>query len=132
MSTQLLCTGQTPNTALLRELLPDSIVPEGAGKGMARVSRTMQVIVPRTAKKDSDAAKQLQGQLARLSIPEDPILTGSALPDESEVPYPHLFAVGDAADAFGAIKAGHTAHFQVSSGGLGGEKTFVVFTSVCV
>lgn len=26
--------------------------------------------------------------------------------------YPHLFAIGDAADAFGAIKAGHTAYYQ--------------------
>jgi NADPH-dependent 2,4-dienoyl-CoA reductase/sulfur reductase-like enzyme len=26
--------------------------------------------------------------------------------------YPHLFAIGDAADAFGAIKAGHTAYHQ--------------------
>ncbi len=28
-------------------------------------------------------------------------------------PYPHIFAVGDAADAFGAIQAGHTAYAQV-------------------
>ena len=27
-------------------------------------------------------------------------------------PYPHIFVVGDAADAFGAIKAGHTAYWQ--------------------
>ena len=27
-------------------------------------------------------------------------------------PYPHVFVVGDAADAFGAIKAGHTAYWQ--------------------
>lgn len=28
-------------------------------------------------------------------------------------PYPNIFVVGDAADAFGAIKAGHNAYFQV-------------------
>jgi apoptosis-inducing factor 2 len=28
------------------------------------------------------------------------------------VPYPHLFCVGDSADAYGAIKAGHTAYWQ--------------------
>jgi hypothetical protein len=32
--------------------------------------------------------------------------------DEEETPYPHIFVVGDAADAFGALKAGHTAYFQ--------------------
>lgn len=32
-----------------------------------------------------------------------------ALPD---TPYPHIFVVGDSADAFGAIKAGHTAYWQ--------------------
>ena len=31
------------------------------------------------------------------------------LPD---TPYGHIFAIGDAADAFGAIKAGHTAYWQ--------------------
>ena len=29
-----------------------------------------------------------------------------------ETPYGHIFAIGDAADAFGAIKAGHTAYWQ--------------------
>lgn len=29
-----------------------------------------------------------------------------------ETPYPHIFVIGDAADAFGAIKAGHTAYWQ--------------------
>ena len=32
-------------------------------------------------------------------------------PEES-TPYPHIFAIGDAADAFGSIKAGHCAYFQ--------------------
>ncbi len=29
------------------------------------------------------------------------------------VVYPHMFAIGDAADSFGAINAGHNAYFQV-------------------
>lgn len=29
-------------------------------------------------------------------------------------PYPHVFVIGDAADAFGAIQAGHNAYYQVS------------------
>ncbi|KZP24014.1 FAD/NAD(P)-binding domain-containing protein [Athelia psychrophila] len=31
---------------------------------------------------------------------------------EEYTPYPHLFAIGDAADSFGAINAGHTAYYQ--------------------
>ena len=36
-------------------------------------------------------------------------------PEESAepTPYPHIFAIGDAADAFGAINAGHIAYRQV-------------------
>lgn len=30
-------------------------------------------------------------------------------------PYPNIFVIGDAADAFGAIPAGHTAYHQVRS-----------------
>ena len=29
-------------------------------------------------------------------------------------PYPNIFAIGDVADAFGAIPAGHTAYYQVT------------------
>ncbi|KAJ7071559.1 hypothetical protein C8F01DRAFT_1111045 [Mycena amicta] len=31
---------------------------------------------------------------------------------EESTPYPHIFVVGDAADAFGAIPAGHNAYYQ--------------------
>lgn len=34
--------------------------------------------------------------------------------EEEDAAYPHIFVVGDAADAFGALKAGHTAYWQVS------------------
>ncbi|OCH85873.1 iron uptake cluster protein [Obba rivulosa] len=78
----LLCTGQTPNTALLKDLLPDAIIPEGPSKGMVRVKRTMQVA------EDEEDDTHLH------------------------VPHPHIFAIGDAADAFGAINAGHTAYHQ--------------------
>jgi hypothetical protein len=30
-----------------------------------------------------------------------------------ETPYPHIFVIGDAADAFNALKAGHNAYYQV-------------------
>lgn len=31
---------------------------------------------------------------------------------EETTPFPHIFVIGDAADAFGAIKAGHNAYYQ--------------------
>jgi hypothetical protein len=34
--------------------------------------------------------------------------------DLEHTPYPHLFVTGDAADAFGAIPAGHNAYAQVT------------------
>ncbi|KAH7925986.1 FAD/NAD(P)-binding domain-containing protein [Leucogyrophana mollusca] len=52
-------------------------------KGMARVLQTMQ-----------------------LSVPPSPPTSGS------ETMYPHIFVVGDAADAFDALNAGHTAYYQ--------------------
>ena len=112
---KLLCTGQTPNTALLREALPDAIVPEGPSKNMVRVSRTMQVAVPRRTREASadTSVEQVQDKLAQVSIAETPVPTEAESPERVDVPHPHLFAIGDAADAFGAIKAGHTAHFQV-------------------
>ncbi|EKM51005.1 uncharacterized protein PHACADRAFT_187619 [Phanerochaete carnosa HHB-10118-sp] len=101
-------------TDLLREALPDAIVPDGPSKDMVRVSRTMQVAVCRqTREAQEDASVEgLQDVLARVSIAESFAPTSLAVPEEVEVPYPHLFAVGDVADAFGAIKAGHTAHYQ--------------------
>ncbi|GBE85966.1 iron uptake cluster protein [Sparassis latifolia] len=84
----VLCTGQIPNTNLFGKMLPDAIVPDGPSKGMIRVQRTMQVAL---------ASKE--------HVP------GGVSPQLS-VPYPHLFAIGDAADAFGAIKSGRSAHSQ--------------------
>ncbi|KAF8994272.1 hypothetical protein BDQ17DRAFT_1367175 [Cyathus striatus] len=74
----LLCTGQSPNTELLRAMDPAVI---GDNK-LVKVLRSMQL-----------------GLVARSD-------------DDQESPYPNIFAIGDAADAFGAIAAGHTAHYQ--------------------
>ncbi|KIJ58471.1 hypothetical protein HYDPIDRAFT_102602, partial [Hydnomerulius pinastri MD-312] len=84
----VLCTGQTPNTSLLRAMDPRTIDPE---TGLVRVLRSMQVSV----RPSPEAEAEAEG-------------SGS----EPETPYPHLFAIGDAADAFGAINAGHTAYYQ--------------------
>ncbi|KAJ7902414.1 hypothetical protein B0H13DRAFT_2274944 [Mycena leptocephala] len=43
----------------------------------------------------------------------EPVLTPKADEDEEQTtPYPHIFAIGDAADAFGALPAGHNAWAQ--------------------
>ncbi|KAI0704668.1 iron uptake cluster protein [Earliella scabrosa] len=124
----LLCTGQTPNTALLREAFPASVISDGPDKGMARVRRTMQLAEPVPEADLPDALSQLS-----LSADSTPELSPSASPepaspttsDEEEEAPPaivedphtrvaaeHVFVVGDAADAFGAINAGHNAFFQ--------------------
>ncbi|TBU25248.1 iron uptake cluster protein [Dichomitus squalens] len=86
----LLCTGQTPNTALLREAFPESVIPDGPDRGMARVRRTLQLAKPAPV----DALPEIE---------EDPA---------TRVAAEHVFAIGDAADAFGAVNAGHNAFFQ--------------------
>lgn len=84
---QLLCTGQRPNTGILAQAIPEAVIADGSKKGLVRIARTMQIAAPF---KGAD---------------------GSA--DGFQVVNPNLFAIGDAADAFGAIKAGHTAFMQV-------------------
>ncbi|CAE6493754.1 unnamed protein product [Rhizoctonia solani] len=82
----LLCTGQMPNTDLMRKLAPLAVDEK---TGLIKVLRTMQVGLP-------------QAQF-----------TAQGGDNTGEVmTMPHIYAIGDAADAFGAIKAGHTAHWQ--------------------
>ncbi|TFK45782.1 FAD/NAD(P)-binding domain-containing protein [Heliocybe sulcata] len=100
----LLCTGQTPNTGLMADLLPDAIVPSGENKGLIRVRRTLQVAVPRRLLPLDDALT--------LDTTTSQAVTSRLANDGLETAYPHVFAIGDAADAFGAIKAGHNAHWQ--------------------
>ncbi|KAG5729559.1 Apoptosis-inducing factor like protein [Termitomyces sp. T112] len=102
----LMCTGQTPNTGLLKEFDPATVNPDNS---LARILRTMQLSVltaPLTSTGElEDALKQVIISEAAASIPtlEEPPM---------ETPYPHIFVVGDAADAFGAIAAGHNAYYQ--------------------
>ena len=127
---QLLCTGQTPNTALLREAFPASVISDGPDKGMARVRRTMQLAEPVPETELPDALERLSlsaGSTPELSPspstspePESPTTSDEeeeAPPAIVEDPHTrvaaeHVFVVGDAADAFGAINAGHNAFFQ--------------------
>ncbi|CAE6530100.1 unnamed protein product [Rhizoctonia solani] len=81
----LLCTGQSPNTALLRDLAPQAV---DDNTGLVKVLKTMQVDLPDSKFVAQDGTTQI----------------GTTMP--------HIYAVGDSADAFGAIKAGHTAFAQ--------------------
>ncbi|OSX62710.1 hypothetical protein POSPLADRAFT_1056076 [Postia placenta MAD-698-R-SB12] len=85
----LLCTGQKPNTALMAQAVPDAVK---SSTGLIRVSRTMQVAVPATS--HTEPSSQADGRV--------------------NIPYPHLFAIGDSADAFGAINSGRSSAFQAN------------------
>ncbi|PCH37344.1 hypothetical protein WOLCODRAFT_167436 [Wolfiporia cocos MD-104 SS10] len=61
-----------------------------------RVKRTMQVAVPNNP-----------------AAPDMPVDSATEGGDEHlHVPYPHLFAIGDTADAFGAMNSGRSSYFQ--------------------
>ncbi|KAG1769938.1 hypothetical protein EV702DRAFT_1140286 [Suillus placidus] len=144
----LLCTGQIPNTGLLRDMDPRTVAPD---TGLACVLRTMQLYVPppfephkfqgddddddvlRCLKNLSLDTEEATGQSE--SSPSSLSIACADLPSTSSSPrtlyslsaisstdtlldpcqetlYPYIFVVGDAADAFDAIKAGHTAYYQ--------------------
>jgi len=72
--------------------------------GLVRVLKTMQISTSRTSAEDVTSA------LEKPSVEQ----TESEESESEPTPYPHIFAIGDAADAFGAIPAGHNAYAQVS------------------
>lgn len=102
----LLCTGQTPNTALLKDLAPETIDDTTE---YAKVNRALQLTPINSTESLSsslghdslDGASQL---LDSLDLLDDEVI--------EPTPYGHIFVIGDAADTFGAIKAGHNAYFQ--------------------
>ena len=98
--------------------------------GMAKVLRTTQLgiesgstlrgsALPTPAPEPAHAfvgdegvdTARLDAMLGQMDVTYD--LDHSAPANEERSPYPHIFAIGDAADAFGAINAGHTAYYQV-------------------
>jgi len=99
----LLCTGQTPNTTPLKEFAPEAV---DESTGYAKVNRALQ-LVPTQALPEGTSSGD--GSLDGVeSLLDDLDLDGEPQP----TPYGHIFVVGDSADAFGAIKAGHNAYFQ--------------------
>ncbi|KZP24001.1 iron uptake cluster protein [Athelia psychrophila] len=88
----LLCTGQQANTELLEAMDSRTVVRQN---GMAKVLRTLQLGI--------ESASEAETPLRALETERV---------EEEYTPYPHIFAIGDAADSFGDINAGHTARFQ--------------------
>ncbi|KAG1802431.1 hypothetical protein EV424DRAFT_1647762 [Suillus variegatus] len=133
----LLCTGQTPNTGLLRDMDPRTVSPD---TGLAHVLRTMQLCVPPPSfephklraddvlhclkKLTIDTEEEVEQSelspsslsVARTDIPAtSPLSSTETLVEPylcQKTLYPNIFVVGDAADAFDAIKAGHTSYYQ--------------------
>jgi len=103
----LLCTGQTPNTGLLKMFAPETIEES---TGYAKVNRALQLI---PASSSPVSLSNEDGSLEKI-----PSLLDSLDLDDAEesqpTPYGHIFVIGDAADTFGAIKAGHNAYFQAA------------------
>ncbi|KAF9030951.1 FAD/NAD(P)-binding domain-containing protein [Hymenopellis radicata] len=101
----MLCTGQRPHTDMLKDMDPLTVNPED---GLARVLKTMQLsIQPR-----SRDVEELEDQLDNTTLAESKSQPKESTEAPPTTPYPHIFVVGDCADAFGAIQAGHTAYYQ--------------------
>ncbi|KAJ3497804.1 hypothetical protein NLJ89_g10300 [Agrocybe chaxingu] len=112
----LLCIGQSPNTGLMRAMDPATINEENK---LIRVLRTLQVATE-PVKQDIAA---VTSDLENLSTDEKPADDRKPTTDEKPAEpaveeeekttgHPHIFAIGDSADAFGAIAAGHIAYAQ--------------------
>lgn len=112
----LLCTGQQPNSSLMAKLSPSSVDP---GSRLVRVHRTLQVSVPdpRDAAQQPFDAKPPCGDCDCFL---DKKASGSELKRDEEghleshlgyVPgkLSNVYAIGDVADAFGALNAGYQA-----------------------
>ncbi|EIN06508.1 FAD/NAD(P)-binding domain-containing protein [Punctularia strigosozonata HHB-11173 SS5] len=123
----LLCTGQRPNTRLLAESDSTTVDPN---TGMTRVARTMQVTGSRPRARrgsgptlssspevEEETAAVALNRLSSITLDRHTSILAESGPqidaeaDEAMV-YEHVFAIGDAADAFGAIQAGHNAYYQ--------------------
>lgn len=116
----LLCTGQVPNTSMLQTMDPRIINPDNK---FARVLKTMQLSRPSTTStsKPQNDKSDLEVVLGNLKIgistndntpAKDVVVPEETVDLEKHSPYPHIFVTGDAADAFGAIPAGHNAYAQ--------------------
>jgi NADH dehydrogenase FAD-containing subunit len=111
----LTCTGQTPNTHFLVDMDPKTVDKKS---GMARVKRTMQLMrIPPSSSASASSASSahsldtITSTMSSLTLEQEQVAL-QPQEEEDEFVYENMFVVGDAADAFGAMKAGHTAYWQ--------------------
>ncbi|SPO21435.1 uncharacterized protein UTRI_00912 [Ustilago trichophora] len=113
----LLCTGQQPNSSLMAKLSPSSVDP---GSRLVRVHRSLQVAVPdpRDAAQqpfdakppcgDCDCFLDKKAHGAELNGGEEGHLADH-LGAHASGKLSNVYAIGDVADAFGALNAGYQA-----------------------
>lgn len=115
----LFCTGQTPCTEYLVNALPSTVKEAIDSKtGMARVNRYLQLALPppRTV---TENVTDVSSNGIKASLPEGDAVHAQQLARERSEPQSHplidnIFVIGDCADAFGALNAGHTAWEQAN------------------
>ena len=110
----LLCTGQQPNSSIMAQFSPPSVNPQSR---LVSVLRTLQVMIPH----DSDAVQQPFEVVPPCKDCDcflDHKAAGAEHNHEHDEPqvkpgcYPHIYAIGDVADAYGALNAGYQAWFM--------------------
>ncbi|EPQ29158.1 uncharacterized protein PFL1_03445 [Pseudozyma flocculosa PF-1] len=115
----LLCTGQQPNSSLMANLSPSSVDPSSR---LIRVHRTLQVAVPdprdaaqqpfdaRPPCGDCDCFLDKKAAGAEISRQEQGhLLMHGTDPEHEPGKISNVYAIGDCADAFGALNAGYQA-----------------------
>ncbi|WFD30409.1 hypothetical protein MSPP1_001428 [Malassezia sp. CBS 17886] len=108
----LLCTGQQPNSSIMAQFSPGSVNPHSR---LVRVMPSLQVMVPH----DADALQQpfdIVPPCKDCDCFIDKKVNGSSAleedPDHKPSFLPNVYAIGDVADAFGALNAGYQAWYM--------------------
>ncbi|EAU83599.2 Fer8 [Coprinopsis cinerea okayama7 len=105
----LLCVGQKPNSGLIEAMDPSTVSPSTK---LVRVYRTMQISTEPVNEVESDLASEVKDKLKVSEESSTPSSESTTSESKKTPAYPHIFAIGDVADAFGAIAAGHNAYAQ--------------------
>ncbi|WFD23199.1 hypothetical protein MEQU1_001887 [Malassezia equina] len=109
----LLCTGQQPNSEIMAKFSPSSVSRHSR---LVRVLPSLQVMVPQ----DDDALQQPFDTVPPCKDCDcflDKKSAGASMDMSAELGgmpahFPHIYAIGDVADAFGALNAGYQAWFM--------------------
>jgi NADH dehydrogenase FAD-containing subunit len=87
----------------LKEFAPETIEPS---LGYAKVNRALQLIPNQSTNVHGiDSFSELTNELSTINL-------NHSEQEIQSTSYGHIFVVGDAANAFGAIKAGYNAYYQ--------------------